>query len=224
VRRGDVVSRKTSKTVPTVMTTLAANLIMSSRLYQMPKPLLMRSEVNVLRHKKTVEECEQKEKCMQPTLIRPARDTDLEGFLDLAKAIGNISGVWGKDPKNDFCDYLKEMNEGKTILLLAIAEHGKIVGFSTVHLFKRLDPSLFDPQSCKVGVAVHSDYRRRRIGTKLIEHGLLEAKKRGIRTVYTSTGIENFAMQKLAEKLGFVKYAILVKNGLKFPRYKRNIR
>jgi len=161
---------------------------------------------------------------MQPTLTRPAREVDLEGFLDLAKAIGDVPSVWGKDPKTDFFDYLKEMKEGKTILLLAIVEHGKIVGFSTAHLFKRLDPSASDPESCKVGVAVHPDYRRRGIGTKLIEHGLLEAKKRGIRTVYTSTAIENFAMQKLAEKIGFVKYAVLERNGQEFPRYKLTIK
>ena len=51
VRRGDAAWRKISKTVLTVMTTLAANLITSSRLYQMPKPLLMRSEAYTVKKK-----------------------------------------------------------------------------------------------------------------------------------------------------------------------------
>ena len=150
---------------------------------------------------------------MQPLSIRPAKDADLEDFLSLAEAIGKVSGVWGNDPRSDFYSYLKEMKEGKIIFLLAIFEE-KIVGFSTVKLFKRLVPSEFDPKSCTIGVAVHPNYRRQGVGTQLIEHGLKEAKKRGI---------ENIAMQKIAEKLGFIKYAVLERDGWKFPRYKRKI-
>jgi len=160
---------------------------------------------------------------MQPLSIRPAKDADLEEFLSLAKAIGKVPGVWGKGRRSDFYNYLKEMKEGKIIFLLAILEEVKIVGFSTVKLFKRLDPSEFDPKSCTIGVAVHPNYRRQGVGTQLIEYGLKEAKKRGIETVYTSTGIENIALQKIAEKLGFIRYAVLERDGWKFPRYKRKI-
>ena len=98
---------------------------------------------------------------MQSLLIRPAKDTDLQGFLSLATAIGEVPGVWDKNPKSDFHSYLKDMKEDRLMLLLAIAEQEKSVGFSTVKFFKRLDPSGFDPKSCTAGVAVHPDYRRR---------------------------------------------------------------
>jgi len=160
---------------------------------------------------------------MQPAPIRPARKADLEEFLSLAEAIGKVLGVWGKDPRSDFHNYLKEMKEDKITFLLAIFEQEKIVRFSTVKLFKRLDPSESDPKSCTIGVAVHPNHGRQGVGTQLIEYGLKEAKKRGIETIYTSTGNENIAMQKLAEKLGFIKYAVVERDGWKFPRYKRKI-
>jgi len=160
---------------------------------------------------------------VQSLLIRPAKKVDMEGFLNLARAIGEVPGVWGENPRSDFYGYLKEVKEDKVTFLLAVVEQNKIVGFSVVKFFKRLDPSGFDPKSCIVGVAVHPDYRRRGIGTKLIEYGLEEAKKRGIETAYTSTGIDNIAMQQLAQKLGFTKYAVLERDGWKFPRYKRKI-
>jgi len=160
---------------------------------------------------------------MQSLLIRPAKEVDIQGFLNMARAMGDVSGVWGKDPRRDFYRYLKEMKEDKVTFLLAVVEQNKIIGFSVVKFFKRLDPSGFDPKSCTVGVAVHPEYRRRGVGTKLIEYGLKEAKKRGIETAYTSTGIDNIAMQQLAQKLGFTKYAVLERDGGKFPRYKRKI-
>ncbi len=160
---------------------------------------------------------------MRSLLIRPSKEVDIEGFLNLAKAIGEAPGVWGENPRSDFYSYLKDMKEDKVAFLLAVVEQSKIVGFSVVKFFKRLDPSGFDPKSCIVGVAVHPDCRRRGIGTRLIEYGLREAKKRGIENAYTSTRIDNVAMQQLAQKLGFTKYAVLERDGWKFPRYKRKI-
>jgi len=139
------------------------------------------------------------------------------------KAIGDVPGVWGKDAQSDFLTYLEDMRKGRMMLLLALVEQKKIVGFSTVKFFRRLDPSGFDPKSCTVGIAVHPSYRRRGIGTELVKHTLEGAKRRGFETAYTSTGIENVAMQKLAEKCGFTEYGVLEKNGSKFPRYKRRI-
>jgi len=147
----------------------------------------------------------------------------MQVFLALAKAIGDAPGVWGKNAQSDFLTYIEGMGKGKMMLLLASFEKKKIVGFSTVKFFRRLDPSGFDPKSCTIGVAVHPNYRRRGVGTELVKHSLEEAKSRGFETAYTSTGIENVAMQKLAEKCGFTKYAVLEKNDQKFPRYKRRI-
>jgi len=160
---------------------------------------------------------------MESLFIRAAEEADIEGFLSLARAIGGVPGVWGKDPSSDFHSHLQDMKEGRVTFLLAIAEQNEIVGFSVVKFFKRLDPSEFDQKSCTIGVAVHPDYRRRGIGSKLVECGLKEAEKRGIKNAYTSTGIDDIAMQRLAEKVGFVKYAILERDGCRFPRYKREI-
>ena len=159
----------------------------------------------------------------QSLSIRPAKEDDMQAFLTLGKAIGDVPGVWGKNAQSDFLTYSEDMRKGGMMLLLAFVEHKKLVGFSTVKFFRRLDPSGFDPKSCTIGVAVHPSYRRRGIGTELIKHSLEEAKRQGFETAYTSTGIENVAMQKLAEKCGFTKYAILEWNNRKFPRYKRRI-
>jgi len=37
------------------------------------------------------------------------------------------------------------------------------------------------------------------------------------------TFMDNIAMQKLAEKVGFIKYAVIERDGLQFPRYKRKV-
>ena len=160
---------------------------------------------------------------MRGASVRPARETDLQAFLELGEAMGNTPGVWKRNPQSDFHDLLSKMKEGKKIFLLCSLGQGAIAGFAIMHLFRRLDPSGFDPKSCTVGVAVHPNYRRQGIGTKLIQYGLMEAKVRGIETAYTSTGIENIGMQKLAEKLGFTRYAVPEKDGTTFPRYKRQI-
>jgi len=160
---------------------------------------------------------------MQPLLIKLARLEDMTAFLELGRTIGEVPGVWGKNPQEDFIDHLQAMKKGKEIFLLVISKKYMIIGFVVVHLFKRLDPTGFDRQSCTVGVAVHPEYRRRGIGTQLIQRALKEAKEHGIEEVYTSTGIENIGMQRLAEKLGFIRYAIIEKNGWKFTRYKREI-
>jgi len=160
---------------------------------------------------------------MESLLIRPAELADLGGFLSLAKAIGEDHDVRGRDPKGDFYGYLKDMKDDRLAFLLAFIGQKEFVGYSVVKFHKRLDPSDYDPTSCTIGVAVHPDYRRRGIGTKLIECGLKEARKRAIETVYTSTFFDNIAMQKLAEKLGFIKYAVIERDGLQFPRYKRKV-
>jgi len=160
---------------------------------------------------------------MESLLIRTAELADLEGFLSLARAIGEDHDVRGRDPRSDFYGYLKDMKEERLTFLLAVDEQKGIVGFSTVKFHKRLDPSQYDPTSCTIGVAVHPDYRRRGIGTALIERGLEEARKRAIQTAYTSTFMDNIAMQKLAEKVGFIRYAVMERDGLQFPRYKRKI-
>jgi len=147
----------------------------------------------------------------------------MTAFLELGRVIGKVPGVWGKNPQDDFLDHLQAMKEGKKIFLFGISKKHILIGFVVVHLFKRLDPTRFDRESCTIGVAVHPEYRRRDIGTQLIQRALKEAKERGIREVYTSTGIENIGMQRLAEKLGFIRYAIIEKNGWKFTRYKREI-
>ena len=160
---------------------------------------------------------------MESLLIRPAEQADLEGFLSLARAIGEGNGIWGEDPRMDFQGYIRDMKEDRLTLLLAFVGKKEIVGFSVIKFYKRLDPSEYDPTSCTIGVAVHPDYRRRGIGTELIESGLREARKRAIENAYTSTFIDNVAMQKLAEKLGFIKYAVIERDGLQFPRYKRKL-
>lgn len=115
---------------------------------------------------------------MQSLLIRLAEQADMIGFLRLARAIGEVGGVWGEDPRTDFQNYTKDMKEDKIAFLLALVGKGEIVGFSIVKFYKRLDPSGFDPNSCTIGIAVHPNYRRRGIGTKLVECGLEEARKR----------------------------------------------
>jgi hypothetical protein len=60
-------------------------------------------------------------------LIRPANDEDKEGFLKLARALGDIPGVWGKDPNSDFVGYLKSVSEGKIIFLLAVFEPASLL-------------------------------------------------------------------------------------------------
>ena len=159
---------------------------------------------------------------MRGASIRPAGESDLQAFLAFGEAMGNTPGVWKNDPQSDFHDLLSKMKEGKKIFLLCVKEDA-VTGFAIMHMFRRLDPSRQDPKSCTVGVAVHPDFRRQGIGTRLAQQGLKRARARGIRMAYTFAKVENIGMQKLAEKLGFARYAISEKDGWRFSRYKRRI-
>lgn len=57
-------------------------------------------------------------------------------------------------------------------------------------------------------IAVTTDYRRRGIGTQMLEHIEETARKRGATLLRSDTGIENKASQKLHEKFGFKPYRI----------------
>jgi len=103
---------------------------------------------------------------MRQITIRPAVEDDLEAFLKLGEAIGNPPGVWKNNSKSDFHDLQERMKEGEKIFLLAIIGH-KIIGFVVIHLFRRLDPTGYDPKSCTVGVVVHPGYRKQGIGSQI---------------------------------------------------------
>ena len=57
-----------------------------------------------------------------------------------------------------------------------------------------------------VGIAVHKDYRRKRVGEKLMQTAIEEAKELGVEVLTTSTDTENTPMIRLAEILGFKQH------------------
>ena len=59
------------------------------------------------------------------------------------------------------------------------------------------------PEGEITNVAVHPDFRRKGIGEKILEYLKLEAKKRGIDSLYLEVRRSNEAAKSLYEKVGF---------------------
>ncbi|MEJ5201214.1 MAG: ribosomal protein S18-alanine N-acetyltransferase [Anaerolineales bacterium] len=66
-------------------------------------------------------------------------------------------------------------------------------------------------------IAVHPDFRRRRIGQRLLAKGLLSASEEGARSVFLEVRRGNLAAQSLYRRFGFIETGIR-------PRYYRDNR
>jgi GNAT superfamily N-acetyltransferase len=87
----------------------------------------------------------------------------------------------------------------------ATDKDGKVIGMTGLYLDRRNNN---DKNTVWLGwFGVHPDYRRRRIGSSLLEFTISEAKRRGFENIniYTSTDENEKAAHRLYEEFGFRK-------------------
>jgi ribosomal protein S18 acetylase RimI-like enzyme len=131
--------------------------------------------------------------------IRPYTDADEQGWLR-CRVLGFLDSAFYDDVRQE-----KEHYEGPAVELVAVADD-QIVGLLDLEL-EPADGVLHDTDE-RGGViwhvAVHPDYRRRRIGTALLERALELAREHGLKVVQAWTRDDDW-VQRWYESCGFAK-------------------
>lgn len=116
---------------------------------------------------------------------------DLDGVIDVEKTAFPIP--W---PKSSFEEELKNM-----LAYYYVAKiHGRVIAYIGMW---------FVMDECHItNVAVHEDYRRKKIASKLIEKMLDECKEHGTTYIELEVRENNVAAQKLYSNFGFVEECV----------------
>lgn len=97
-----------------------------------------------------------------------------------------------------FKEFFARLPSDENQIFLVGKLNGKVIGFVGVHRkSKRLK------HVGVVGIAVHPDYWRRGFGTRLLKAGIERTRREGFMRLEADTLLENKAMIRIAEKLGF---------------------
>lgn len=133
-----------------------------------------------------------------PTLkFLPVRKKDLPSLLELEKRLFPIDH-WSEEI---FIDEMK-----KDPHAIKVAKIGNdVIGY--VHT-EYTDKKLRDGAVFRVGeigsIAVHEDHRGKKLGEKLVSHGIRRLRKKDTHKIILHTRLDNIPMQKLAAtKFGF---------------------
>ncbi|KPV62606.1 MAG: acetyltransferase [Candidatus Bathyarchaeota archaeon BA1] len=111
--------------------------------------------------------------------------------------------AFGGDVERAFASFKKSIeniSERGDEFLVALLD-GRIVGFVGIH---RLKGEIGEIKHVgEVGVAVHPDFQRRGIGTKLLKACVNLARRQGFKRLEADTLAYNIAMRHILEKTGF---------------------
>ena len=139
-------------------------------------------------------------------VVRPAIVDDLDAVLDIVVAVAEEGGLIGREPPIDraarahaWRDELLEADEGE--LFVAVAG-GHIVG--SVAVADRRRSGLVD-----LGMQIAKPWRRRRIGTLLLERALAWAQDAGAHKVTLQVWPWNEGAIALYRRFGFVQEGYL---------------
>lgn len=95
-------------------------------------------------------------------------------------------------------EILENWVKGGDVMLVAEAE-GKVVGFQITQLHAPTKTGYLSD------IAIHPDWRRHGIGSRLVEEAVAQLQKCGANYIYGLTKTENEKIHILLEKLGFTK-------------------
>lgn len=101
---------------------------------------------------------------------------------------------------------LDEIARGEALIFVAEEQDGKLAGAVDIRRGK-----FKEAHTAELGISVCKDYRKKRLGTKLMRLALAEAKKIGIRLVWLQVFSTNKDAIGLYRKMGFKKEATLKK-------------
>lgn len=118
--------------------------------------------------------------------IRPMERADIPAVAEIEKAC--FSSPWSEE------SLASSLSSGHTAFFLA-EEDGVAAGY--------IGTQLLPPEGDILNLAVRSEYRRRRIGRKLLDAALEHFRLNGVKAVVLEVRASNMAAQRLYASAGF---------------------
>lgn len=123
--------------------------------------------------------------------IEKAQKSDLDEIMDIERAVFSVP--WSES------GMLFEIESPDAFFAIA-KEDGKIVGFVVLHEFSE-EGEIFN-------IAVREEYRRKRVGTALLEAALEHAENRGLSRLFLEVRAGNSAAYDMYMKNGFIPLGV----------------
>lgn len=122
--------------------------------------------------------------------------------------------AFGGDVEKAFAGFKRSLSRVTGDEFLVAKLDGRVVGFAGIH---RLEGEIGEMSHVgEIGIAVHPDFQRKGIGTKLLKSSMDLAKTRRFKRLEADILAHNKAMRRLVEKMGFQL------EGVRTMRVKRN--
>ncbi len=145
-------------------------------------------------------------------IVRRAKRSDIDGIVGVWKEHmdfhGDIYPLFARsaDGHERFAEFLSEHWNDDDWGLFVADEEGRVVGYCLATILDY--PPVFDLKSFGFiqDMAVSAEYRRRGIGTRLLERLVLWFKERGVRRIELQALIGNEVSQSFWRKRGFTPY------------------
>ncbi|PTG09706.1 N-acetyltransferase [Staphylococcus chromogenes] len=151
-------------------------------------------------------------------MIREAKTQDLKAITEIYNdAIRNTTAVYTylETTVEERTQWMmKKQNEGWPLWVYEIEDN--IAGFATYGTFRDWPAYQY---TIEHSIYVSTQYRRKRVASKLLVHLIEDAKKKGYQTIIAGIDASNNGSILLHERHGFVAAGVLHQVGYKFDRW-----
>lgn len=153
-------------------------------------------------------------------MIRHAQEKDLPAILEIYnEAIQFTTAVYHYEPHTLIQQtewFQQKKDAGYPILVFEGEEDGLIYGFATYGPFR---PHAAYQYTAEHSVYVHSDYRKKGLGTMLLKQLIELAKEQQLATLIAGIDAVNTNSIAVHERLGFVHAGTITRAGFKFDKW-----
>ena len=153
-------------------------------------------------------------------MIRPAQEQDVNAILTIYnEAILHTTAVYHYkantlEQQKQWFD--EKMSAGFPVIVFEGEEDGQVYGFATYGSFR---PHAAYQYTVEHSVYVHSEYRKKGIGSKLLVELIQMAKDSGFVTLIAGIDAVNTNSIAVHERLGFTHAGTITKAGFKFEKW-----
>ncbi|TSB46494.1 GNAT family N-acetyltransferase [Alkalicoccobacillus porphyridii] len=153
-------------------------------------------------------------------MIREAQEKDIPAILDIYnEAILFTTSLYHYDPHS--LEQMKQwynqkQESGFPVLVFEGEEDGLVYGFATYGSFR---PHAAYQYTVEHSVYVHSDYRKKGLGTKLLKAIIKLAEEQEYATLVAGIDAVNTNSIAVHERLGFVHSGTIRRAGYKFDKW-----
>ncbi len=151
-----------------------------------------------------------------------AKQEDIPGIIEVMKNTGYASFAFKGKTDAQIPEVISKSKNTYLICFETKLSHPqKIIGyfiFSSVqnHLKDANEHAKINKEyAYHLGIGIHSNYRGKKLGSRLTRYALKKAKKLGYKGMYADVGSDNLASLRLQESIGFERIA-------EYPSEKRN--